>query len=416
MALTPAEMDGFIQDGFIKIPQAIPPALLKKLQSLFENEMSHLEDHTTSRIERNGKAYVTNLELLCKKGNLAALELLGSPFLLEIAEQICGTDFFMIQEFAVIKQAGDELPVYWHQDMVHEGKGRCFTIGFYLDSVDAGDGALQVVPGSHRAGKPICELKEYPSIEVPMQAGDILIHDMMLAHSSEPMRRKALRRVLYFEFLSRQHVLQENIYTDELVKNRTHLIHAAIHHYKQVQNAELAGQHPHPFSWKNEWASEYAPVNNLQSLLNQIYSMPIGARPSTYCFEHDSQAGNSTYYPPIQPDQLLHEIVQTWQASSIAYQAYLSGGKTFRHAQRLKKHNARISDLLLQAKAQLSESLQEDADALLHHYAVWTTKWEQLASERNPSPDDEFVFANEVTFPRQAAQHIEAEYRRISGN
>ncbi|MCX6318230.1 MAG: phytanoyl-CoA dioxygenase family protein [Bacteroidetes bacterium] len=414
MALSPVQLEGFNQDGFVKIPNAIPPALLKKLQSLFEQEMNRWEEDTTSRIERNGKAYITNLELLCKKGNLAALELLGSPFLLEMAEQICGTDFFMIQEFAVIKQAGDELHVYWHQDMLHEGKGRCFTIGFYLDPVEAGDGALQVVPGSHRAGKPICELKEGPAIELPMMAGDILIHDMMLAHSSAPMRRNALRRVLYFEFLSRQHVLKENIYTDELVKNRTHLIHAALHHYQQVHSNEGPAQHP--FAWKNEWAATFAPVNDLPALLTKIYSTPIGARPSTYCFEHESNTTSNIYYPPVEPDQLLQEIIHTWQASALAYQAYLSGGKTFRYAQRLKKHNTRISDLLLQAKGQLPETLQQDADALLHHYSVWTQKWEQLAAERNPSPEDEFVFANEVTFPRQAAKNIEAEYERLSRN
>jgi Phytanoyl-CoA dioxygenase (PhyH) len=280
MPLSSSQFDSFQQSGYVKLPRFLPPALLQRLRDLFTDQMTpSKKDAQQSVYTHNGKEYITNLDILCNKGNLACLELLGSPFLLEIAEQICGPDFFMIQEFAVIKNAGDELPVLWHQDMVHEGKGNCFTVGFYLDDVEEGDGALRVVPGSHRSGEPICALKRLPYIEVPMQAGDMLVHDMMLAHSSEPMRRNQLRRVLYFEFLSRRHVLLENIYSEALVLNRTKLLHAAMHYYRKLHPGEPR------FIWKNELAAGFAPVQVLSAELNSIYNMPIQARPSTYCLD-----------------------------------------------------------------------------------------------------------------------------------
>ena len=114
--------------------------------------------------------------------------------------------FFLIQEFAFIKNLGDELPVYWNQDMVHHRNGNCFTMGIYLDNADEDDGALRVVPSSHLSNKNICELSKDPSVELPMKEDDILIHDMMLAHSSGLFKRNHLRRVIYFEFLSATHV------------------------------------------------------------------------------------------------------------------------------------------------------------------------------------------------------------------
>lgn len=281
MPLSPEQLNAFDQSGFVKLPGLIPPSQLQRLQELFDEQMTPGNTAAVQSVMmQNGKDYVTNLELLCNKGNLAGLELLGSPFLLEIAEQICGPDFFMIQEFAVIKNAGDEVPVLWHQDMVHERKGRCFTIGFYLDDADEGDGALRVVPGSHLSGEPICVLKRKPYTEVAMRAGDVLVHDMMLAHCSEPIRNKQRRRVLYFEFLSRRHVLLENIYSEELVQNRYELLHAAMHHYRSLHPGDPG------FNWKHEPACGIAPIEDLAATLHQVYSMPVQARPSAYCLDH----------------------------------------------------------------------------------------------------------------------------------
>lgn len=107
---------------------------------------------------------------------------------------------------------------------------------------------------------------------------------------------------------------------------------------------------------------------------------------------------------------LLHESIE---ASGIAYRNYISGGKTFRFAEELKRYNDKITLLIKENSQLLSPPLQEDAAVLLHHYNVWTEKWIQLAEAINPGPDDIFVFANEVTFPKQAAIHIEEEYRKI---
>ncbi len=108
--------------------------------------------------------------------------------------------------------------------------------------------------------------------------------------------------------------------------------------------------------------------------------------------------------------ELILSVCNTLKASEVSYREYLAGGKTFRYALELKKYNDRITSSLLSQMQLLPRSLQQDAAALLVHYTAWTKKWEELATERNPGPDDEFVFANEITFPRQAAIHFEEAY------
>jgi ectoine hydroxylase-related dioxygenase (phytanoyl-CoA dioxygenase family) len=278
--LTSQQLHAFHTDGYLRMQAVLPLSLLKQLHQLFDELM--IPDTQIEKVihENNGNKYVTNLDNICCKGNLACLELLGYSPVLEIAEQICGKDFFLIQEFAVIKNLGDDLPVYWHQDMVHRRTGNCFTMGIYLDNADEDDGALRMVPASHLSHKNICELSREPSVEVPMQAGDILIHDMMLAHSSGVLTKNLLRRVIYFEFLPAAQVAAENIYTKELVQRRTRLQYAASRHYRLLYPEEKQFVHPVP----NAFAGDEE--KGVIEILKEIYSLPINARPSTYCFDN----------------------------------------------------------------------------------------------------------------------------------
>lgn len=277
--ITTAQLNQFKEEGFVKITDCLSIELLKKLQLFIDEVVADKNDSHKVTIQADDKSYVTNLELLCYKNNLACLELLGTPFLLDIAQAICGADFFAIQEFAVIKNLGDNLPVLWHQDMMHQRSGNCFTVGIYLDDANAGDGALRVIPKSHLSDKTICELVKEDFIEVPMKAGDILIHDMMLAHSSEPLKMNERRRVIYFEFLSAKQVETEAIYSSELVANRTNLLYVASSYYK-MKNPLLE-----QFDCKKEAFNYLETEEEIRNTLKEIYFMPIKAKPSNYCFE-----------------------------------------------------------------------------------------------------------------------------------
>jgi hypothetical protein len=104
---------------------------------------------------------------------------------------------------------------------------------------------------------------------------------------------------------------------------------------------------------------------------------------------------------------LLENICQNLDASAIAYRQYLQNGKTYGYAKELMKFNSAIGSVLSENSSLLAGTLQKSADELIFHYNEWTKKWLALEEELKPGDDDEFVFQNSHTFPRQAAQHLE---------
>lgn len=272
------QLNEFAINGFTIIKNAIPATLLTALRNLFEEKIQQCTETEITHNLVGDKSYVSNIEYLFKSNNLACLELLGLPLILETAESICGPNFFLIQEFAVIKMLGDTTEVLWHQDMLHRRTGNCFIMGIYLDDANTGDGCLRIIPQSHTSGKDICTLKQEPYIEVAAKAGDILIHDMMLAHSSGIMKKNNQRRVLYFEFLSYKQAIEENIYTQQQVYNRLRLVRLAAEYYHRLHPGHKK------FNWQNRLSIPAETTDAVQKILADIHQQQSLAKPSAYCF------------------------------------------------------------------------------------------------------------------------------------
>lgn len=110
--------------------------------------------------------------------------------------------------FVTKSAATPESAVPLHLDWSFVDEDRHRSLGFWcpLVDVDAGNGALQVVPGSHRLPvglRGACTSFPYPELErelrahwlvsVPMRAGQALLMDHRLMHASPPNRSAAAR-------------------------------------------------------------------------------------------------------------------------------------------------------------------------------------------------------------------------------
>ena len=144
-----------------------------------------------------------------------------------------------------------------------------------LDAANDENGALRIIPESHKSDLPICELQKMPYQSIEMQAGDVLIHDLMLVHSSGMLNNFPKRRVVYFEFMSSSLAHKEQIYPSEMIKNRTSLIPLAIKEYGDVH---LSSAH---FNWQHPDKEFFTEIRSLKS----IYEVPLKLKPANYCFE-----------------------------------------------------------------------------------------------------------------------------------
>lgn len=118
-------------------------------------------------------------------------------------------------------------------------------------------------------------------------------------------------------------------------------------------------------------------------------------------------------------DLLLHELLgplhMHFAAARTAYSDYLAGGKAFLFASSLRRINGAARDLLLRRGYLLAAELQADAGALVRHYDVWMTLWDDLAARTRPEPSDPFVFESAVTYPRASEARLEALYEELRG-
>lgn len=112
---------------------------------------------------------------------------------------------------------------------------------------------------------------------------------------------------------------------------------------------------------------------------------------------------------------LLEDVCQHLEQSGRAYKEYLQNGCTFFYAKQLMEHNSAIQSALTKSMDILPDSLKNDAEQLVNHYKTWTEKWLALEKETSPSDDDVFIFQNNHTFPRKAAQKIEETFEKFKG-
>jgi ectoine hydroxylase-related dioxygenase (phytanoyl-CoA dioxygenase family) len=240
----------FDENGYLILRGWIPKPLLARLQEAgqgwiergwaqYQNDGERTSkarwDADWAFAEREGKTVMWRVNYLHDKGFAASLELLGSPEVLGIAESLCGPNFVPTYESMVFKQQGDGKEVIWHQDAIHPRNHRIFNLDVYLDASRGEAGALLVVPKSHTVRQDFCDLETVFGWDVPdaivveMEPGDVLLHDVMVAHGSPATRgAAALRRTLYYEFRPAEQILSEGPWDRDWIDKRLRLVPVAL--------------------------------------------------------------------------------------------------------------------------------------------------------------------------------------------
>jgi hypothetical protein len=114
-------------------------------------------------------------------------------------------------------------------------------------------------------------------------------------------------------------------------------------------------------------------------------------------------------------DRLLGPLHTHFLSAARAYGDYMENGKSFLFACSLRRTNASARQLLLDHGHFLPDELQPHAIALLRHYDVWLTLWDEAAATEKPSMEQAFVFENPVRFPREAQHALTAFYEQLQG-
>ena len=199
--LTLTQIDQYREDGFTIPDFRMPPHVL---ESIRERHGRLLERHPEFR----------NYCPALLHFDLAFAGYCETPGLLDMVEQLIGPDLALWNMSFFAKPAYDGQATPWHQDGQYWAIRPLATCSVWVavDDSHRGNGCLRVLPGSHRARRlrrhrtnasPDLtldqellpdEFDERAAVDLVLEAGQISLHDVYLAHGSEPNRSPWPRR------------------------------------------------------------------------------------------------------------------------------------------------------------------------------------------------------------------------------
>jgi ectoine hydroxylase-related dioxygenase (phytanoyl-CoA dioxygenase family) len=283
----------FDQHGYLVLRGLITGALLERLQHAGANWIArglHASANDPQRNDyqfatRQGRSVFYRVDYLHDKAEPASLELLGSPEVLGVAESLCGPNLVPAYESMVFKQQGDGEQIPRHQDAVHPRRHRVFNFDLYLDRSSIGAGALRVVPGTQNRILDVCEVRDRfgwdaPStIQVEMEPGDVLLHDVMVLHGSERTEGKALRRTIYYEFRAAEEILEDGPWDRDWIERRLRLVPLGLRaHARAFPDAEQ-------FDWRVSDEFRPAPLGDDDTELKVAHVVHMNG---SYCSAGDA--------------------------------------------------------------------------------------------------------------------------------
>ena len=149
----------------------------------------------------------------------------------DIIHTLIPKDLRPVRSILFDKTADENWPVAWHQDLTiavlekrqipgygpwsHKDAAphvqppisllqNMVTIRLHLDDTPASNGALRVIPGSHRRGRisaaALAEYEKVDEVVCECMSGDALLMSPLLLHSSRRSVAPERRRVIYFEY------------------------------------------------------------------------------------------------------------------------------------------------------------------------------------------------------------------------
>lgn len=148
-----------------------------------------------------------------------------NPVILDYVEDLLGPHFYLWASNFFIKEPRSNKTVEWHQDSFYWPLKpvESLTVWLAFDEVDKVNGAMRVIPGSHRVGRiehsreqetdSVLSLKaslgpfrEDDAVDVVLRCGEVSIHDDKLLHSS-PANPSERRRAGFTIRFSPAHVV-----------------------------------------------------------------------------------------------------------------------------------------------------------------------------------------------------------------
>lgn len=232
--LSKEQIDEFDQQGFLLLRQWIPTDFVARIRKsadsaldlAVQNALAGKNNTDICVSWKDGDPFVSAVIHPHRYMYPASLELLGSPWVLGIAESLCGEGCMTTYKSLVVKNRGSGEDFAWHQDMVHDRTSRIINISVFLSEASSTDDGLQVVPRTHLEPQDMSKAKpdaKERAVCLGAVPGDVTIHDVMTVHGSKALTKRERRMVMTAEFRGREHLSANDRFPQDWIAARQEL-------------------------------------------------------------------------------------------------------------------------------------------------------------------------------------------------
>lgn len=227
-SLTQAQVDSFWTNGFLPIGKVLTDEEIALLRAEYDREFTraragetsfrNLSTNKDADLEEQNAAEKQLLQIMqmCER-NIHFRELLYHERILDIIEDLIGPNIQLFHDQGLFKPAYQGGEVFWHQDNAY---WRCsppnlVSCWLTLDDVDADNGAMQFLPGTHfqaqehdhaNASDTLLDLGDRvgdaKAVVADLPAGGIAIHHCQVLHHTAPNTTDRQRRALAIHYMT----------------------------------------------------------------------------------------------------------------------------------------------------------------------------------------------------------------------
>lgn len=193
--VTTAQIEAYNRDGYIKPLRIFDDTETLEVRAYFDSLLEKLMSFKDGR-----DSYAINGYHVCCR---SLWDIVTHPRILEYVRDITGPDFVAWGTHFFCKMPYDPKAVPWHQDASYWPltPARTVTVWLAIDDADAGNSAMQFIPGTHAMGalrwretqQAAVLSQEIVDVETlgepvydDLRAGEMSLHADMLAHGSTP--------------------------------------------------------------------------------------------------------------------------------------------------------------------------------------------------------------------------------------
>ena len=212
-ALDQEQLNNFHTQGYLRFGALLEEDLVLSLREEYDRLFAEARATDRYRDLSDDDDEMLQIMQMCER-SLSFRRLCYHDAILDIIQDLIGSDIQLFHDQGLFKPAYSGGPIHWHQDNAYWlcKPAELVSCWLTLDDVDAANGAMHVLPGSHRVAVDHSQgagtlldasamIDSSTAVAIDLPAGGVMFHHCQTFHYTPPNRTDRQRRAFAIHFM-----------------------------------------------------------------------------------------------------------------------------------------------------------------------------------------------------------------------